>query len=123
MTRRTFPLLFTLTALAFTGCITKRSGNVEADDVSWQKGVTTPRDVTGAWGNPDAVHGNIWIWRETQHLGGKVKAAYYGIGVILSNMNTAHCEHRLHFDGKNRLARHEIVPSIPRSAEWGLLPW
>lgn len=112
-----------LSAIIAAGCITKRSGGTAFRERRWTEGVTTRQDVVGAWGNPDAMDGNVWIWREKRHLGGKLKASYYGIGLSVSEMNVVTYEHRLAFDGSGLLRGNETHRSVSGGERWSLFPW
>lgn len=112
-----------LASVAAAGCVSRRSGGSACRVTGWREGVTVKRDVVAAWGNPDRIDGDTWIWRENRQLGGKVKASYYGVGLTVSRMNVATCEHRLEFDGKGMLVAFETVHSVPGGASWSLAPW
>ncbi len=117
------PLLF---ALAVSGCIHHRTGMTEStvsQNMEWRTGVTTRRDVVAAWGNPHKIAGDVWIWQEWISKGGKVKAAYYSIGMTISNAAVSVREHRLTFAEDGRLKEWEISESVPGGAEWSLWPW
>lgn len=109
--------------LLTTGCISKRTGGSAFNEREWTQGVTMKRDVVSAWGNPDSIDGDVWIWRETRHIGGKIKASFYGIGATVSRTNTATYEHRLRFDKDGRLVSRESTPSIPDGEKWSINPW
>lgn len=112
-----------LVCMVAFGCISKRSGGAAFNEGKWSEGVTTRRDVVSRWGNPDAMRDDVWIWREIRHLGGKVKASYYGIGIIVSKMNVAVYEHHLRFDESGVLVEREIHCSSDPGEEWSLNPF
>lgn len=111
------------TAICAAGCISKRSGNVTENDPFFTEGVTTKRDALEAWGNPDAIRDDVWIWRENRHLGGKIKASYRGVGLTVSSVKAATCEHHLKFDDSGRLVSRETHHSVPGGAGWSIIPW
>lgn len=106
-----------------SGCISGRSGGASFRDRDWKTGISTRHDVVNAWGNPDIIRDNVWIWCEKRHSGGKVKASYYGIGFTVSRINVATHEHHLEFNDSGRLVRRETHRSIPEGARWSLNPW
>lgn len=116
-------LVLTLLVALSAGCIGKRSGGTAFSDREWERGVTAKRDVVEAWGNPDSIEDDTWIWRETRHLGGKIKASYYGIGIAVSRMNVATLEHHLEFDSSGKLVKHETHSSVPSGARWSINPF
>lgn len=116
-------LLILISAFAMTGCISKRSGGTSFRNRTWTEGFTSKKDVVNEWGNPDAVEDNVWIWRERRHLGGRIKASHYGVGLTVSRINVAMIEHRLHFDGSGILDRQEALHSVPNGAEWSINPF
>lgn len=116
-------LIFTLLAALSAGCVGKRSGGTAFRDREWTKGITAKRDVVEVWGNPDTIRDDTWIWRETRHLGGKVKASYYGIGFSVSRMNVATYEHHLEFDASGLLTKRETRRSVPSGAKWSVNPF
>jgi hypothetical protein len=119
-------VLLPLAMIAVSGCIHHRTG-MPVSEVSlsreWRRGVTMRRDVVAAWGNPHKISGDDWIWQEWTSKGGKVKAAYYMIGMTISNAEVSFREHRLTFDEDGRLKDWEISESIPGGAKWSLWPW
>ena len=117
-----FGTLFAAFALLFGGCIYSHSG-VNARKSSWQVGVTTCRDVVAAWGNPDSIQGEEWIWKETKLLGGKVKGGYMGICLTFGNTASVTYEHRLVFDASGRLLKQEAAESVPGGVHWNLNPF
>lgn len=119
--------LFTvLLAAAASGCIHHRAGPaVPAGNgkTGWTAGVTTRRDVVSAWGNPHATKGNTWIWRTRTAKGGKVKAAYYMIGVTVAHSAVTTREHRLEFGENGTLVAHESADLASDAGDWTLWPW
>ena len=104
------------------GCVSKQAG-VEVETIPWRTGETTRRDVVEKWGNPDAIKGDVWIWRDWRSIGGKVKAGYMGIGFTVDNRVASTCEYRLRFDKKGRLASTEVVESVPGGGKWSIDPF
>ena len=105
-----------------TGCITKDTGR-SGGDVVWHTGVTTRRDVVARWGNPDAVHGDTWIWKGSRLVGGKVKAAYMLLGVTVSNAEVSTRQVRVTFDAEGRLVSVSADDTIIGGPAWSLVPW
>ena len=118
-----FAVFFAVLAFLFSGCIYSHSGIDTERKNTWQVGVTTRRDVVAAWGNPDSIQGDEWIWKETKLLGGKVKGGYMGISATFGNTSSVVHEHRLIFDGGGRLLRQEFVESVPGGVHWSLIPF
>lgn len=114
--------VFAVVLLA-AGCVGKRSGGTAFRYRQWTEGVTTKLDVVDVWGNPDAMEDGVWIWRESRHIGGKIKASYYGIGFTVARENIAMFEHRLEFDGSGRLVGQEIHRSVSGGPRWAINPW
>ena len=104
------------------GCVSKQAG-VEVETLTWRTGETTRRDVVEKWGNPDAIKGDVWVWRDCRQVGGKVKAGYFGLGLTVDNRVASTCEYRLRFDKSGRLASTEVVESVPGGGKWSINPW
>ena len=120
--RRAF--FFLVAAVLFAcGCVSERRGGVKDDVAPWRIGVTRMRDVVAAWGNPDFVQGDLWVWWNSDSLGGKFRAAYMQIGVTVSNAQRSMREYRLRFGPDGTLASIDAVESIPGGARWSLNPF
>lgn len=105
------------------GCVSKRSGIVIEDGASWTVGETTAKEVVAEWGNPRAIRGNVWIWRMSTSLGGKVRASYMALGATVSSQKSSIGEYRLTFDENNVLREVETLESIPGGPSWTIFPW
>lgn len=105
-----------------SGCISSRGG-LERQTQLWTVGRTARREVVQAWGNPDAVLGDVWIWRSRTSAGGQVKASFMMIGATIRNQAYSTYEHRLRFGPDGRLADMEIVDYTPGRDEWSINPW
>lgn len=105
------------------GCVMNRSGGASFNDCEWREGITKRLDVVGVWGNPDAVEGDVWIWRENRRLGGKAKAAYYGIGFTVSRLNVATYEHRLRFNDSGVLVNRQTHCLTRAGESWSINPF
>lgn len=116
-------LFLLLVSIFFHGCISKHSGGMTEESKIWYKGVTTKREVVSAWGNPDSIRNDVWVWRESRLKGGKVRASYYRIGITIARSNIATYEHHLRFDENGKLLSHEIVGACENGAKWSLIPW
>lgn len=112
-----------LAALVSSGCVSRRAGGAAGDAPAWKTGVTSKRDIVAAWGNPDRIDGKTHVWREREHLGGKVKASFYGVGLTVSRMNVSSREHRIEFDADGKMRSFETVHSVPGGPSWSLIPW
>ena len=117
-----FGALFAVLAFFSGGCIYSHSG-VNIRTSLWQVGVTNRRDVVAAWGNPDFIKGEEWIWKETKLLGGKVKGGYMGLSMTFGNTSSVTYEYRLVFDGAGRLLKQEVAESVPGGVHWSLNPF
>lgn len=115
-------LTFLAMATVTAGCVAKRSGGSAFRNRDWVEGVTHKREVVAAWGNPDVMDGNVWTWRETRTLGGKIKASFRLVGVTVQNMNVVTVEHRLEFDRSGRLLAARSEPSLVEGEKWSLNP-
>lgn len=105
------------------GCVSRRAGGVSFRDREWEEGITLKREVVNAWGNPDAIRDDVWIWRENRHSGGRIKASYYGAGLSVSKINVATYEHHLKFNAHGRLEKRETHLSVSDGACWSINPW
>lgn len=105
------------------GCISKRSGIVIEDGANWTIGETTAKEVVAEWGNPRTIRGDVWIWRMSTSLGGKVRASYMSLGATVSSQKSSIGEYRLTFDENNVLREVETLESIPGGPSWTILPW
>ena len=104
------------------GCISSRGGT-ERPKTLWTVGRTTRRDVVASWGGPDAVFGDVWVWRSRKTAGGQVKASFMMVGATVRNLAFSTCECRLKFGPDGRLADEEIVDYTPGQDEWSINPW
>lgn len=109
-------------AFLLAGCISSRSGT-EREDRLWTLHSTTRRDVVSVWGMPDAVLGDVWVWRSRKTAGGQVKASFMMLGLTIRNLAVSTYEHRLRFDADGRLADEEVVDYSPGQDEWSINPW
>lgn len=113
-------------ALLSAGCITERQGgakaHAEAAAFALQVGQTTARDVVSHWGNPDFVMGETWVWWNVRSIGGKLRAAYMGLGATTSNLRRGMVEYRLTFGPDGRLAKVESTETLPGGPKWSLIP-
>ena len=119
-------IMLFLFLFAASGCIHHRTGMPESaasQNLNWQTGVTTRRDVVAVWGNPHKISGDVGIWQEWISNGGKVKASYYKIGLTISNAAASVREHRLTFGEDGRLKGWEISESVLGGSKWSLWPW
>ena len=119
--KRSAEALVLLTLLC-AGCISSRGG-LERQTRLWTVGKTTRRDVVQAWGGPDAVLGDVWIWRSRTSAGGQLKASFMMIGATVRNLAYSTYEHRLRFGPDGWLAAMEIVDYTPGRDEWSINPW
>ena len=105
------------------GCVSRQFG--ASGRTSWepQPGVTMTRDVVGVWGNPDSIDGNVWTWKNSWTLGGKVRASYNVLGVTIYNLERATRRVRLEFDQEGRLVSVQKSNTIPEGVKWHLSPW
>ena len=108
--------------LLLGGCISTQSGT-EAKPLVLRTGETTRRDAVEKWGNPDAVFGDVWIWREKHTGGGKVKASFMMLGATVHTAATAVRERRLTFGPDGRLRAAERVEYTPGTDGWSINPW
>ena len=116
------PLLLVAVACAlFAGCIAKNAA-VDLAQIELVEGKTTRRDVVAAWGNPDAIHDNVWSWKDWRVLGGKVKLGYMGVGFTVSNTEMAHYEYQLTFDETGVLRSWKLLAALPDGPQWNILP-
>ena len=119
-------LLYLLSALLSAGCITERQGGVEtqAEEAAFalRIGRTTARDVVAHWGNPDFVLGETWVWWNVRSVGGKLRAAYWGLGLTTANLRRGLSEYRLTFAPDGKLAKVESTETLPGGPRWSLLP-
>ena len=104
------------------GCVSKQSG-VAVEKLSWRSGETTRREVVEKWGNPDAIKGDVWVWRDWRLIGGKVKGGYMGLGLTVDNRVASTCEYRLRFGKDGRLTSTEVVESVPGGGKWSINPF
>ena len=118
---RAAPLLL-LCLLALAGCISDKGGVVESA-APWTVGVTRPRDVVARWGNPDAVFGDLWVWRRRRVSGGKLKASFMMVGATVRNISKSVVEQRLTFGPDGRLAGMREVDYTPGRDDWSINPW
>ena len=109
-------------ALGLAGCISSRSGVARAP-VPFAAGATTRRDVVAAWGNPDVVLGDTWVWRNHQTIGGKLRASFMMVGATVKNLSRSAYEYRLRFGADGRLLSAEAVEYYPAGDEWSINPW
>jgi len=114
-------VLLSCTVLLLGGCIATRKGIVR-EAPSWKVGETTRRQVIEAWGNPDFVMGEDWVWWNVESIGGKVRVAYMGLGVTTANSRRDMRECRLRFGKDGRLTSMELTETLPGGAKWALLP-
>ncbi len=115
-------LLLAAGGLGLSGCIYGRSG-VERVEPPFQTGVTTRRDVVAEWGNPDAVFGETWVWRNREVIGGKLRASFMMIGATVSNLSRSVFEYRLAFGPDGRLKSLQAVEHFPGGDSWSINPW
>ena len=111
--------------LAFSlvlGCISSRGG-IERPQTLWTIGHTTRKDVVAAWGGPDAVFGDVWVWRNRTTAGGQLKASFMMIGATVRNLVFSAYEHRLTFGPDGRLVDEQVVDFTPGQDEWSINPW
>ena len=113
---------YSVIALALAGCISSRGG-VERTTTLWTVGKTTRQDVVKAWGTPDVVADDIWVWRNRTAAGGQLKASFLMIGATVRNMAYSTCEHRLTFRPDGTLADEEVVYYAPGHEAWSINPW
>ena len=113
---------YSIFSLLFLGCVSSQSGVERATD-NWTLRKTTRRDVVRAWGNPDAVLNDVWIWRSRKVAGGKVKASFMMVGATVENRAYSTYEHRLRFGPDGTLADEQIVDYTPGQDEWSINPW
>lgn len=123
MTSRVKVFAVVLLAAVAAGCVSRRSGGTVGNTAQWIEGFTQRREVVAAWGNPDRVDGNVWVWRERFYIGGKVKASSFGVGLTVSRLNGAVREHKLTFDECGRLRAIETYLSVVNSPSWSIIPW
>lgn len=110
-------------AIAFlVGCVSSKTG-VERTEDAWTSGKTTRREVVQAWGNPDAVLNDVWIWRSRKTAGGKLKASFMMIGATVENRIYSTCEHRLRFRPDGTLADVTTVDYTPGQDQWSINPF
>ena len=109
-------------ALLCFGCISSRGG-VERTTTLWTVGKTTRRDVVKAWGTPDVVADDVWVWRNRTTAGGQLKASFMMIGATVRNLAYSTYEHRLTFRPDGTLADEEVVNYAPGHDEWSINPW
>lgn len=123
--RRGLSLALMATLLS-AGCITERQGGAkaQAEEAAFalQVGRTTARDVVSRWGNPDFVMGETWVWWNIRSVGGKLRAAYMGLGATTSNLRRGMVEYRLTFGPDGRLAKVESTETLPGGPKWSLIP-
>jgi len=108
-------------ALLLCGCISSRQGVVR-EVPSWKVGETTLREVVEAWGNPDFVTDEEWVWWNVESIGGKLRIAYMGVGATASNSRRDMRECRLRFGRDGKLASMELTETLPGGAKWAILP-
>ena len=115
-----------MAALLSAGCVTERQGGVEAQAeeaaFALRIGRTTARDVVSRWGNPDFVLGETWVWWNVRSVGGKLRAAYMGLGFTTSSQRRGFSEYRLTFGADGKLAKVESTETLPGGPRWSLLP-
>ena len=109
-------------ALLCGGCISSRGG-VERATTLWTVGKTTRQDVVKAWGTPDAISDDVWVWRNRTTAGGQLKASFMMIGATVRNLAYSTYEHRLTFKTDGTLANEEVVNYAPGRDEWSINPW
>lgn len=108
--------------IAMIGCVSNSDiGVVNIDQP--QIGKTTRRQVVELWGNPDAINGDIWVWKDWRQIGGKGKVGYMGVGFTVSNLQMGMVECHLTFDESGLLREKKFVESMPGGAQWELFPW
>lgn len=115
-------LLVTACLAGLAGCISSRSG-VERQNDLWTIGKTTRRDVVKAWGCPDAVLDDVWVWRSRKVAGGQVKASVMFVGATVRNLAFSTREYRITFGPDGRLVDEKIVDYTPGQDEWSINPW
>lgn len=118
---RTACLALCLFACA-AGCISEQRGT-EKETPPWRVGVTRPRDVVAAWGNPDFVQGDSWVWWDVSAIGGKFRASYMMLGVTVSNVQRSFSGYRLTFSSDGLLKTVEAYETLPGGGKWSLSPW
>ena len=104
------------------GCISSQGG-IERTQTLWTIGQTTRRDVVASWGGPDAVFGDVWVWRNRTTAGGQLKASFMMIGATVRNLVFSAYEHRLTFGPDGRLVDEQVVDFTPGQDEWSINPW
>ena len=112
-----------LAAFLLAGCISNRGGSERNEGIAWTVGSTTRREVVERWGAPDAVLGDVWIWRTHRTGGGKLKASFMMIGVTVKNLSSSVVECRLKFAENGRLSALDFVDYTPHASDWSLNPW
>lgn len=116
-------LLLVVLGAVFAGCVSESRGIARDEEIRWEVGKTTKRDVVAAWGNPDYVAGDTWVWWGSHALGGKFKVQFMHLGVSLSNSRRSTRDVRLQFDRDGRLASLETVESVPGDVNWSSNPF
>ena len=111
-----------LLTLLCGGCISSRGG-VERMTTLWTVGKTTRQEVVKAWGTPDAIIDDVWVWRNRTSAGGQLKASFMMIGATVRNMTYSTYEYRLAFRPDGTLEDEEVVDYTPGQDEWSINPW
>ena len=111
-----------IVAFALAGCISSQGG-ITRTQTLWTVGQTTRRDVVASWGGPDAVFGDVWVWRNRTTAGGQLKASFMMIGATVRNLAFSAYEYRLTFGPDGRLVDEQVVDFTPGQDEWSINPW
>jgi len=104
------------------GCISSRGG-LERENVLWTIGRTTRQDVVRAWGCPDVVIEDVWVWRNRKSSGGQLRASFWFLGATVRNLAYSTCEYRIAFGPDGKLVDEQVVDYTPGWNEWSLNPW
>ena len=120
---RSLVRLLALVPLLSVGCISDRGGNDREDAFVPTVGKSSRREVVRQWGNPDAIFGDVWVWRNRRTAGGKLRASFMMIGATVKNLSKFTLEHRLVFGPDGRLASIETVDYTPDRDGWSINPW
>lgn len=113
--------LLPFAGLLVHGCVSSSQG-IAHEAPAWKVGETTRRQVVAAWGNPDFVAGDDWVWWNVESIGGKLRIAYMGVGLTVANSRRDLRECRLRFDEKGALAAMELTETMPGGPKWSVLP-
>lgn len=120
---KTFGAIALVAVAACCGCVSRQYGASGLQPCQLRQGVTTPRDVVGAWGNPASIDDDVWTWNNSWELGGKLEASWNILGVTIFNYERATRQIRLEFDANGKLASVQRTNTIPGGVKWHLSPW